>query len=465
LKEVRFRSEGGVRQEGILGLFLIFVAMVCIVRSLDKQTEDASLLTSASEKIVLHGDRGVGESFSVNNSLHADDAADFATGRDYLEIDAVDEVEHLAAAGLEARVGQLLGNDKVRASKTEATFFPRQDARCDDYDPVDGLSSSFDGVNLTHLAVSAADSTFVPFTREFCYLGSVLTVGLVDLPGVRNRVRKGFETLFMLKKEVFANPKISRTTKRVACFTLAVMVALRGCESWSVTAEIERVLRSFQQTACMRVTCGVSKRVMREERVSAVSLLQKIGVEGTMHYCRYLQLNCLGTVSRMPSNRVQRKLPSSWMEAPRLSNYPQTCSRSTLEAMASVDVPEAHWQDLARDEVTWNKHARQTDADREKQRLVLFQLHCDKDPSHHAKVLALAAFPVSQDDPPSLSLLPSCPISWTSRFVLPSPGSTPWLEGPLSAPAVSSRGTPVSTRRREFLLGGGTLVPRQARGK
>jgi hypothetical protein len=44
------------------------------------------------------------------------------------------------------------------------------------------------------------------------YLGSVLTVDLVDLPDVRNRARKGFAVLFVLKKEVFANSKISRAT-------------------------------------------------------------------------------------------------------------------------------------------------------------------------------------------------------------------------------------------------------------
>ena len=51
-------------------------------------------------------------SHSVNNSLCADGAAGFAVGRGCLEIGAVDEVDHLAAAGLEAHVGQLLDNDK-----------------------------------------------------------------------------------------------------------------------------------------------------------------------------------------------------------------------------------------------------------------------------------------------------------------------------------------------------------------
>ena len=72
---------------------------------------------------------------------------------------------------------------------------------------------------------------------------------LTDLPDVRNRIRKGLATFFMIRKEIFANGKISRATKRVAYLTLVVMVALYGCESWAVTVEIERTFRSFH-TSC-----------------------------------------------------------------------------------------------------------------------------------------------------------------------------------------------------------------------
>ena len=287
---------------------------------------------------------------------------------------------------------------------------------------------------------------------------------LTDLPDVRNRVRKGLVTFFMIRKKIFANGKIGRATKRVAHLTLVVMVAPYGCESWAVTAEIERTFRSFQ-TLCMRVMCGASKRRMREDRISTSSLLKTMGVEDIMYYCRYLQLNFLGAISRMPSSRIQRKINSSWMDEPRRKNYPQTYSRSMLKAMASVDIPESHWQDLARDEVLWNKYVRQTDEDRDAQRLALFELHYDKDPAHHARILALSAFPVSQDLPPMSPFSPTVPSAGPGSLVLPSPRSTPWLEGPLSTPVVSSKGTPISTRRRDYILGGGSLTPKQLRGK
>ena len=167
----------------------------------------------------------------------------------------------------------------------------------------------------------------------------------------------------------------------------------------------------------------------------------------------------------MPSSRIQRKIISSWMDEPRRKNYPQTYSRSMLKAMASVDIPEAHWQDLARDEVLWNKHVRQTDEDRDAQRQALFELHYDKDPAHHARILALSAFPVSQDQPPMSPFSPTVLSAGPGSLVRPSPRSTPWLEGPLSTPVVSSKGTPISTRRRDYVLGGGSLAPKQLRGK
>ena len=366
---------------------------------------------------------------------------------------------HLSLAGLEMHTGRWLA-DSVLPSKTEAMFFPKQAICYEDFDAASGTSPTFDGVDLSDIVVSATASTFVPFCSEFCYLGSMLNMDLTDIHDVRHRVRKGYGCFFMLKVPIFRNSKISRTTKRVACLCLVVMVCLYGCESWAVTAEIERVLNSFQ-TVCLRVMLGVSKRKMRDERISTKAMLAAMGLNSILYYLRHLQLNYLGHVSRMPSSRIQRKLLSSWMDEPRLSNYPQTYSRSMLKAMASVDMPEAHWQALARDEACWNKYIRQTDDDRDKQRRSLAELHFDSSPCHHARTLARTVFPRLRATATPFFPSPT-PLSPAS---LSTASPAPWLEGPLSVPDISSRGTPASARMREHVLGGGTLAPRQVRGR
>ena len=427
--------------------------MVCMVRELEKSTADVTLLTCPQEKVILHGRKGVGEEFHVNDSYYADDAALLKVSREDLQQDIPEDDVHLRKAGLEMHAGKWLA-DAVLPSKTEAMFFPKQDICYEDCDPVDGISPTFDGVDLTDIVVSASAGTFVPFCKEFCYLGSMLSMDLTDVPDVRHRVRKGFGCFFMLKVPVFRNPKISRATKRVAYLSLVVMVCLYGCESWAITAKIERILNSFQ-TVCLRVMLGISKWKMRDDRISTKAMLASMGLKSILYYLRYLQLNYLGHVSRMPSSRIQRKLLSSWMDKPRLSNYPQTYSRSMLKAMASVDIPEAHWQDLARDEVCWNKYIRQTDGDRDRQRRSLAELHLDSSPCHHARTLARAVFPRLRATAPSFVPSPM-PLS-PSTVEVASPA--PWLEGPLNVPVLSNKGTPISTRRREYVLGGGHSYP------
>ena len=102
-EEVRIRSEGGVRQGDILAppLFLIFVAMVCMVREVEKATPDVTLLTCPHERVILHGRKGVGEEFIVNDSYYADDAALLKISREDLDQDVPEDDAHLSKAGLE----------------------------------------------------------------------------------------------------------------------------------------------------------------------------------------------------------------------------------------------------------------------------------------------------------------------------------------------------------------------------
>jgi hypothetical protein len=191
-EEVRLRSEGGARQGDILGppLFLIFVAMVSVVREVEKNSPDVTMLTCPHERIILHGRRGTGGNFNVNDSCYADDAGLLKISREDLDHDVPEDDAHLRLAGLEMHTGRWLA-DSVLPSKTEAMFFPKQAICYEDFDAASGVSPTFDGVDLSDIAVSASAGAFVPFCSEFCYLGSMLNMDLTDIHDVRNRVRKG----------------------------------------------------------------------------------------------------------------------------------------------------------------------------------------------------------------------------------------------------------------------------------
>jgi hypothetical protein len=66
----------------------------------------------------------------------------------------------------------------------------------------------------------------------------------------------------------------------------------------------------------------------------------------------------------MDFDRLPRQLLVSWMPEPRLSNYPQTHSRTALKASKSVGIPEADWPELAENETEWNACIRQTAEER-----------------------------------------------------------------------------------------------------
>ena len=418
--EERFQSHGGVRQGDILGppLFLLFMAMVSITRALRKKSADICLLTDPEYEITLHGRKGAGTPFVINESLYADDAANFKVSRADLELDVPAEAAHLTACGLQMHSGSA-----TAPSKTECMFFPKQ-ARCySDFDPVTGDSLCYDGADFSNVSVSTADGTFVSFCTTFCYLGSILSMDLSDLPDVQHRIRKATAAFFMLGDVLFKNRRVSRATKRITYMCLIVMVCLYGCESWSVTAEIERALNKFQ-TMCLRHMLRISKKKMRVDRISTVNMLKTLGLESILYYLRFMQLNYLGHVSRMPRFRVQRKLITSWMDKPRLSNFPQTYSRSMLKALASVDIPEDEWQRLAADPISWNKYIRQTDSDR---------------------VTARATA--------SNCVLNGSLCNWNRVVSLHAKSS------------INSKGTPVSTRRRNYILGGGSFSPAHVRGK
>ena len=141
-----------------------------------------------------------------------------------------------------------------------------------------------------------------------------------------------------------------------------MQAALHGCESWSVTAEIERHLEGsqFQQ---LKQILGITMTQQIDERISKAQVLQRAGAKSILFYMRCLQLTWLGKVRRMDPGehgRLPRHLLTSWHWDSRLTNYPQTYSRTILKALASIGCKINCWVTLSKDEAEWHQYTRQT---------------------------------------------------------------------------------------------------------
>ena len=140
--------------------------------------------------------------------------------------------------------------------------------------------------------------------------------------------------------------------------------ALYGCESWSVKADMERLLRSQQTQHCARML-GVKLPRQIREHISAADMRRGMGMKNVLTTMRELQLNWMGRMRRMPMDRTPRQLLVSWMPDSRLRNYNQTYSRTMKKALESIGIyNEADWPLLSKNAMEWSHYTRQTAEDR-----------------------------------------------------------------------------------------------------
>ena len=84
--------------------------------------------------------------------------------------------------------------------------------------------------------------------------------------------------------------------------SLVISTALYGCESWSVTSEIERRLQSLQ-TRHLRSMLHIRLAQQVRGHISSVQMQNKLGAKSILYYMHFLQLSWLETVRRIPLNR------------------------------------------------------------------------------------------------------------------------------------------------------------------
>jgi hypothetical protein len=249
-----------------------------------KPTPSIEHLTDTSESFVLHGRAGSGVIFAFDADLCADDTASLSEGRRDLNADMSALCPHFSRFAMDVHLGK-----NGEKSKSEFMFFAKQASLHQNthyplktwtHTTAEEFSRKYDFVDLSPLIVDPIKNTCVTFTNLFCYLGSLMDVTLSDLPDANNHVQKSSQGFGMLAPLFFRSRKFTCTTKRIAFNSLITSVCSCGCESWAVTAEIQRRLRSFQ-TQCVKQMLNISTATMIEKHISAADMRKTLGVRDT----------------------------------------------------------------------------------------------------------------------------------------------------------------------------------------
>lgn len=334
-------SSIGVRQgscEGpVLFLFIMQAAMETMAWPVAKP-EFRTRADGVTSGESTYRKRGA-STFEHWTSLFADDCAiffesraDMLTGTSYL-------FNHLRKFGLQMHVGS-----GPTASKTEAMFFP----------PPRTAYELADTSRFEVLDSSGAPAGFIDFTKEFKYLGSIISTDATSDADVDKRI-KSASAAFGALKGVLTNRYLDRKVKGGIYVSLVLSILLYGCEVWSLREDLFNRLRSFHNRCCRTMSRITMAHTIRHH-ITSKSLFVQLGMESLDTYYNRRILRWAGHVSRMPMSRAPRRLLTGWVAHPRPVGCPNmTWGRTLKKALTSAGLPTefTKWRDLAAYREQW----------------------------------------------------------------------------------------------------------------
>jgi hypothetical protein len=164
---------------------------------------------------------------------------------------------------------------------------------------------------------------YVTMTKRFKYLGSWITDDLRNDYEVEVRLKKATQQVGALAP-LFHSKSIPLRTKYLVYTAIPLNTALWGCESWSLTGNMERRLTTFHHTTIRRILGmnGVDDRV--EHRIKNKDVRRWFySIADILDTVTKRQLQWIGKVARMDHSRMPRNLLMSWTSHRRPRNQPQ----------------------------------------------------------------------------------------------------------------------------------------------
>ena len=334
----------GVKQGDILGPVLFIIYMAGVMNNWKKVSDCPAIVFRTRMDDVLTGRRHTtkGECFELNDSEYADDTAVLFDSRSTAAKYCPLLVRHFKEYGMEIHSGD--ERDLSKMSKTEILFVAASPSAYRD-------QSTYDNVDLG--VIPLGNRKFFPVVDKFCYLGSILARDCSDDKDVQARIDRASGAFGSVRKEIFTNRNINFEAKKIIYEGIILAILLYGCESWCLTEKLYKKLRLFHHR-CLRAMCRVTRWHTWKHHVSNEELMNRTNLRPIDSYINKRQLQWAGHVMRMPSNRLPRKILTSWLPCPRPKGCPAfTYGRALYKALKKVDIPRREWATLALDRGRW----------------------------------------------------------------------------------------------------------------
>ena len=201
---------------------------------------------------------------------------------------------------------------------------------------------------------------------KFTYLGSTLSRVVHIDDEVNVRITKASAAFGRLRGSVWDRSGIRLDTKLKVYKAVVLPTLLYACETWTVYQRHAKRLNHFH-TSCLRKLL----KIKWQDRIPDTEVLKRAGMQSVHTLLRLSQLRWAGHVTRMPEERLPKKILYGELEMGKRSEGGQEKRyKDTLKAsLKDFNIPTESWEQIAQDQAKWRGFIRRGASEYEAKRI------------------------------------------------------------------------------------------------
>ena len=184
---------------------------------------------------------------------------------------------------------------------------------------------------------------------KLTYLGSTLSRVVHIDDEVNARIAKASAAFGRLRGSIWDRSGIRLDTKLKVYKSVVLPTLLYACEAWTVYQRHAKRLNHFH-TSCLRKLL----KIKWQDRIPDTEVLKRAGMQSIHTLLKLAQLRLTGHVTRMPDERLSKKLLYEEQVGKRSHGGQKKRYKDTLKAsLKDFNIPTESWEQIAQNRTKW----------------------------------------------------------------------------------------------------------------